>query len=154
GMISLGKTIQKSGEPGTAGSPGKGNELSCRYNVVGDDYFTTMGIPLMSGGTFTAANSARASRAVVVLNHAAAQELWPGGQVVGKHVRLMAGDSGGDSLDAEVIGVVGDVQESVTGKQFSPHVYAAFGQAYQSDMNIHLKIAARDEQGEARMLET
>jgi len=154
GMISLGKTVQKAGDTAPAGSAAKGNEVSCRYNVVSDDYFATLGIPLMSGQTFSAANSGKASGTVVVLNHAAAEELWPNGQAAGKHVRLTSGDGADKPLDAEVIGVVGDVQDSVTGKQFSPAVYAAFGQAYQSDMNIHLKIAAKEELGEARMLET
>jgi len=154
GMISLGKTLQKAEDTTPAGAAGKGNEVSCRYNVVSEGYFATVGIPLMSGQTFTVADSEKTSPPVVVLNHAAAEELWPGGQALGKRVRMSGGGGDDKAFDAEVIGVVGDVQESVTGKQFPPQVYAAFGQAYQSDMNIHLKITAKDESGEARMLET
>ncbi|HTQ62959.1 MAG TPA: ABC transporter permease [Candidatus Solibacter sp.] len=156
GMISLGKRVQSSGETPSppTGTAGKSTEVECRYNIVSGNYFQTMGIALLSGQMFTAVDAASAKRPVVVLDHWAVESLWPGGQAVGKHVRLFAGDGNETAVDAEVIGVVGDVQENVTGTQWSPHVYVPFGQAYQSDMNIHLKIAGLDPQAEGRMLGT
>ncbi|MGH9642406.1 MAG: ABC transporter permease [Terriglobales bacterium] len=156
GMISLGKQVQSSGEtpsPGTE-TAGKSNEVECRYNIVSGSYFQTMGIPLLSGQTFTAVDEASAKRPVVVLDHRAVESLWPGGQAVSKHVRLVAGDGNETAIDAEIVGVVGDVQEGVTGREWLPHVYVPFGQAYQSDMNIHLKIGGQERQAEGRMLET
>ena len=156
GMVSLGKTVQSMGEsaPQEAGAASKSTEVSCRYNIVSGNYFQTMEIPLLSGQTFTAVDAASTKRPVVVLDHRAVERLWPGGQAVGKHVRLVSGDGNESAIDAEVVGVVGDVQESVTGSQWSPHIYAPFGQAYQSDMNIHLRTVSQDPQGEARMLES
>ena len=43
------------------------------------------------------------------------------------------------SRDAEVVGIVGGVQEDVFGEGLQPHVYVPFGQEYQADMTIHLK---------------
>jgi len=156
GMISLGKRVQSTGETQSppTGTAGKSTEVDCRYNIVSGNYFQTMGIALLSGQTFTAVDAASVKRPVVVLDHRAVESLWPGGQAVGKHVRLFAGDGNETAVDAEVVGVVGDVQENVTGTQWSPHVYVPFGQAYQSDMNIHLKIAGLDPQAEGRMLGT
>jgi ABC-type antimicrobial peptide transport system permease subunit len=58
------------------------------------------------------------------------------------------------AIDAEVVGVVGNVQERVLGTRWPPHVYVASGQAYQSDMNIHLRTSVQDPQAESRLLET
>jgi predicted permease len=156
GMISLGKTVQRSSDaPSSEGSSAStANQVACRYNIVSGNYFQTMGIPLRSGETFSALDAARATRAVAVLDQLAAERLWPGGEAVGKHVRLVSGGGNEPALDAEVVGVVANVQEGVTGTRWSPHVYVPFGQAYQSDMNIHLRTIAQDPQSEARMLET
>jgi predicted permease len=156
GMISLGKTVQRSSDvPSSEGSSAStANEVACRYNIVSGNYFQTMGIPLRSGETFSALDAASATRAVAVLDQLAAERLWPGGEAVGKHVRLVSGGGNEPPLDAEVVGVVGNVQEGVTGTRWSPHVYVPFGQAYQSDMNIHLRTITQDPQSEARLLET
>jgi predicted permease len=156
GMISLGKTVQRSSDaPSSEGSSAStANQVACRYNIVSGNYFQTMGIPLRSGETFSALDAARATRAVAVLDQLAAERLWPGGEAVGKHVRLVSGGGNEPALDAEIVGVVANVQEGVTGTRWSPHVYVPFGQAYQSDMNIHLRTIAQDPQSEARMLET
>jgi putative ABC transport system permease protein len=57
-------------------------------------------------------------------------------------------------VDAEVVGVVANVQEAIIGTQKPPHIYVPFGQAYQSDATIHLMTNAQDAQAEARLLET
>lgn len=156
GMISLGKTVQRSSDvPSSAGSSAStANEVACRYNIVSGNYFQTMGIPLRSGETFSALGATGATLAVAVLDQLAAERLWPGGEAIGKHVRLVSGGGNEPALDAEVVGVVANVQEGVTGTRWSPHVYVPFGQAYQSDMNLHLRTIVQDPQSEARLLET
>jgi predicted permease len=157
GIISLDKTVQRSGDaPSTAaGSASAAHEFHCRYNVASGDYFQTMGIPLLRGRGFSTQDAAATTHPVAILDQAAAEWLWPGGEAVGKNVRLVS-DGGGNEppVDAEVVGVVANVQESVMGKRWPPHVYVPFGQAYQSDMNIHMRTTAQDPQSEARLLET
>ena len=54
GMVSLGKHIQRSSDEPRENSKSKESEgLACRFNVVSDDYFTTMGIPLLQGRAFS-----------------------------------------------------------------------------------------------------
>jgi predicted permease len=156
GMISLGKTVQRSGDApsSAAGSSSAANEASCRYNIVSGNYFQTMGIPLLSGQTFSATDSTSAARPVAVLDQRAAEQLWPGGVAVGKHIRMISGEGNETAVDAEVVGVVANVQEGVTGTRWSPHVYVAFGKVYQSEMNIHVRTSVQDSQAEARLLET
>jgi predicted permease len=156
GMISLNKTVQRSGDarssaPVTASAA---PEVACRYNIVSGAYFQTMGIPLQRGRAFTAADAAGTKHSVAILDQAAAEKLWPGGDVVGKSVRLVSDGGNAPAVDAEVVGVVANIQESVIGTQRPPHIYVPFGQAYQSDTNIHIVTSAQDPQAEARLLET
>jgi putative ABC transport system permease protein len=154
GMISLDKTVQRSSDSPSsiAGSDGAIHEVACQYNVVGAEYFQTMEIPLLRGRAF-ATRDAAGTTPVVMLDQAAAEHLWPGGEAVGKNVRLVSG-GGQPAVDAEVVGVVANVQERVLGTRWPPHVYVPSGQAYQSDTNIHLRTSVQDPQAAARLVET
>jgi predicted permease len=156
GIISLGKTVQRSGDArsSTAGAASAASDVACRYNIVSGGYFQTMGIPLQRGRAFTSADAAGTKHSVVILDQVAAEKLWPGGDAVGKNVRLVSDGGNQPAVDAEVVGIVANIQESVIGTQRPPHIYVPFGQAYQSDLNIHLKTNAQDPQAEAHMLET
>jgi predicted permease len=150
GMTSLGKTVQSAGN--AAGSAGR--EAGCQYNIVSADYFRTLGIPLLRGRAFSAQDASTTAHHVVILDQAAADKLWPGGTAVGKNVKLEGGGNGGAAVEAEVIGVVGNIQEHVLGGEWPSHVFVPFGQAYQSDMNFQVRTASLDEPSEARLLES
>jgi predicted permease len=147
GIVSLGRTIERAGDPHP--SPAA---LSCQFNVAGDRYFETMGIPLLRGRTFVAADAARTSR-VAILDQAAAGRLWPDGSAVGRHIRMVTGGSGG-TRDAEVVGIVGSVKESMSEGHPQPHVYVAYGQEYQANTHIYLSTGAAGRDNEAHLLET
>ena len=154
GMISLDRKVQRAGDallPGT-GSASSTHETSCQYNVVSGDYFQTMGIPLLRGRAFTTLDEG-GKHAVAILDQAAAEKLWPEGEATGKDVRLVSDNGSEPTLEAEVVGVVANVQQSVIGTEKPPHIYVPFGQAYHSDMNIHVLTGARGAQGEAPLLE-
>jgi putative ABC transport system permease protein len=128
--------------------------VSARFNIVGQDYFKTLGIPLLRGRSFGAAETASGAKsAVAILDRTAAAQLWPREEAVGKHIRMILG--GGRTQDAEIVGVVGSVQDNVFDNASGLlHLYVPFGQEYQADMNIHLRLAAQGNGAEARMLET
>ncbi|HEY0705119.1 MAG TPA: ABC transporter permease [Candidatus Acidoferrales bacterium] len=157
GMVSLGKTVQRSSDAAnSAGNSGSksANEMECRYNVVTSDYFQTLQIPLQRGRAFAAQDANVTAPRVAILDQAAAEQLWPGGDAVGQSVRLGSGGGNESPVDAEVVGVVANVQEGVTGKRWPAHVYVPFGPAYQSNMQIHLRTAALGPAADAQMLET
>ena len=153
GMVSLDKTVQRSGDAPSSPS-GTPSGIESRYNVVSSDYFQTLQIPLQRGRAFSAQDASASAHPVAIVDQAAAQSLWPNGEALGKSVRLTS--SGGDepALDAEVVGVVANVQEGVTGTRWPPHIYVPFGQAYESDMQIHIRTAPLPPQAEAQLLET
>jgi putative ABC transport system permease protein len=77
---------------------------------VSANYFETMGIRLMQGRGFTAADTPE-SPPVVVINEALARRIWPNENPIGK--RLKQGfpeDNGSDHPWREVVGVVNDVK--------------------------------------------
>jgi hypothetical protein len=77
---------------------------------VSPEYFEALGIPLVRGRTFSI-EEARAGSPVVVVNQAAARELWPAGEAVGATVRLGAAsrDPAAPMRSARVIGVASNV---------------------------------------------
>lgn len=153
GMLTLDRTVQRSSDapPAGAGSASASHEVVCQYNVVGGEYFQTMGIPLLRGRAFSAQDGT-STHSVAILDQAAAEHLWPGGEAVGKSVRMASGGGNEVAVDAEVVGVVANVQERVIGTRWPPHVYVSTGQAYQADTNIDLKTSTQDPQAEARLL--
>lgn len=142
GMVSLGRTINRSDAPS---DPAKPSGIDCSFNLVSDDYFTSLGIPLLQGRDFLRRDveNPHAER-VVVLDELAAKRLWPGGSAVGQHIRMDLNDGSNKEAGAQVIGIVGNVQENVFGDGLRPHVYVPFGQEYQSDMTLHVKTANQD----------
>jgi macrolide transport system ATP-binding/permease protein len=57
------------------------------YNEVGDNYFVTMGIPLVAGREFARADDENAAL-VAVVNETMAQRYWPGRSPLGQRVQL------------------------------------------------------------------
>jgi hypothetical protein len=82
-----------------------------------------------------------AARTAVVLDRLAARRLSPDGDALGKHI-VLNDDEKGKPREMEVIGIVSGVQEHIVGRGEEPHVYFPFGQEYQSDMHIHLKVSS------------
>jgi putative ABC transport system permease protein len=71
------------------------------------DYFRTLSIPTLAGQTFTAADAANTPLRVVI-NESGARILFPGESAVGKRIAM----PWGDTLVAEIAGVVGDVRHN------------------------------------------
>ncbi len=131
-----------------AGSP-QAVEVWAEHNIVTEDYFRSLGIPLLRGRSFVPSEMTSGSpRHVAIIDKLAAERLWPKGDAVGQHLHR------DDSQDLEVVGVVGNVQERIVGSELQPHLYVPFGPEYRADMHVHLKVAARGREAQARMLET
>jgi putative ABC transport system permease protein len=135
GMTSNGRSIRRAGSDPSD----RGNLVACQSNIVEENYFQAMGIEILRGRTFRASEGA--TRSAVVLDRLAARRLWPDGDALGKHVQLNE-DEKGKLREMEVVGIVANVQEHVVGRGEQPHVYFPFGEEYQSDMHIHLKVSS------------
>ena len=134
GMMSNGRNIRR---PGSDAADNR-NLVNCRSNIVGPDYFQTMGIALLRGRTFLPGEAAGGT--AVVLDRLAARRLWPDGDGLGRHILLDEG--AGKAREMEVVGIVANVREHIVFRGEDPHVYTPFGAEYQSDMHIHLKVGS------------
>jgi len=120
-------------------APGEDNELY--FNVVGPDYFQTLGIPVLQGRDFTKQDREGAP-GVVIVNETMARRFWPGENPIGKRLRL--GGEGSSYLS--VIGVVKDSKYLTLGELPQPYYFLPFLQHYEPRMTLHMR-AAGDPKG-------
>jgi predicted permease len=90
---------------------------------VNEEYFKTIGIPLMSGRVF---DDADGDHPVAVVSALTADRLWPGRDPVGR--RMIVGDA--KTADITVVGVVGDVHGVSLDKAPSLTVYVPYWQRF------------------------
>jgi len=85
--------------------------IATGYRTVTPNYFETLGIPLVQGRLFSAADKEKASD-VVAINAAMARTFFPGENPLGK--RLQVGATPEQDVPwMEVVGVVGDVRQGL-----------------------------------------
>lgn len=88
---------------------------------VGADYFTTLGIPLVSG---RAIEEGDRERKVAVITARLAAKLWPGRSPIGWRIK----NSGSGVQNAEIVGVVGDVHTTRLDRDPTPMIYVPYWQ--------------------------
>ena len=109
-----------------AGRPSASGEDGLVYTTaVSGDYFRTMSVPLLKGRIFDATDTG-ASRQVVLVSRSAAQRFWPHSDPVGSKVQFRFS---GTAYDAEVIGVVGDVQHEALDLPAPAEVFVPYSQS-------------------------
>jgi putative ABC transport system permease protein len=87
---------------------GAGLNLATSVTVQGD-YFPAMGIPVLAGRVFTPSDTAD-TQLVAIVNHKLAEHFWPGGNAVGKRLRIGMPETPTPWLT--IVGEVADVKES------------------------------------------
>jgi len=114
GGISL--SINVAGAP-KAKANGMDEMAFARFLMASGGYFKALGVPLLRGRTFTAADDSLAPP-VAVISAAMAKKWWPNTDPLGKTFRM-----GGDSVPLTVVGVVADVRERSLEKMVNPQMY-------------------------------
>jgi predicted permease len=112
-------------------TPPPGEELGADIRGVDASYFRTMGIPLVQGKLFTAADRDTARR-VVVISQELARQVFPGVNPVGQFIRM----PWGDTLRGEIVGVVGDTRHRALETELQPMIYWTTWQFPNSAMSI------------------
>jgi putative ABC transport system permease protein len=106
-------------------------------HVISPGYFTTMGIPLLSGRSFTQTDIENTQQ-VGIINAKLAKEYFPNGDAVGK--RFMFGRPSTDvPAWIEIVGVVGDTKLYGLTNPARLEVYRPFLQAARSEMDLLVK---------------
>jgi predicted permease len=92
-------------------TPGNGEEVF--FNITGNGFFSTMGIPLVAGRTFNAQDMQNSPK-VAVINETMARRFFPNGSAIGH--RFGIGETPDHPGEFEVIGVVKDAKFTALGE--------------------------------------
>ena len=154
GVFSDGCTVEKIATGPEAGSTtnstGANKAPNAAMNIVGTDYFKTLGLHVLRGREFDAIEvAANSSSHVAIIDEPLAHELWPGQDPLGRNVKLS-----GKSGTVQIVGVVPGIRNDLTEKAPSSHVYVPFGQDYRSSVNLHLRLKPLSPEGESAVLKS
>jgi putative ABC transport system permease protein len=116
--------------------PPQGQEPVTDVRVITHEYLKTMGVPLLKGRLFNERDASDA-KGRVVINETMALKHWPGEDPIGKRVRIAW-----DSLEDEVIGVVGDVRHAGLDGEIRPMTYWPYARWSYGTMTVTVRTAA------------
>jgi predicted permease len=104
-------------------TPVRGSEPTADMRgITSPDYFATLGIPLISGRTFTN-DELQQNQPVIVINQALAAKLWPGQVAIGKHISNVGSSKPGvPPIRYTVIGVQGNARQLSLEDQPRPEI--------------------------------
>jgi hypothetical protein len=139
-------TTSRDREVQTAGATA---QADAHYYVVTDDYFATLGLPVLRGRGFTAAEGSSAGgNPVAIVDEPLAERLFgQADDVVGRFIEFPSPSSSAAAPTAiEIVGVVPGVRHRMNDRVFFPHVYIPFGQVTfgqipGTTMHLHARVA-------------
>jgi len=104
--------------------PLRGDLNDARTDQVAPGYFSTLGIPLITGREFTPSDGSQAPK-VAVVNEAMVRRFIPGGDALGKRLAFGAGTV---RPEIEIVGVVQDAKNGEIREGKVPYVYVPYAQ--------------------------
>jgi predicted permease len=113
--------------------PAKDEDMRFNYETVGPQYFQTMRIPFVHGRDFDERDQEGAP-GVVIINETMARRYWPGGDALGRRLKLNK-----DWL--EIIGIAKDVKNRSLSERPQPFLYLPLLQDYRSNMILVARTA-------------
>ncbi len=120
--LSAGMPLQLGGAGADVRADESSKAIQVRGGAVDGDYFSTVGIRLLSGRTFNASDREKTPE-VVIVSKELARRLWPGADPVGRMIHLGDGER-----VARVIGVAADVKINELDEAPQPFMYFALTQ--------------------------
>ena len=180
GMVSLDRAVLRAGltpakdaKPATAA---EGLAFNARWNSVGSDYFSTMGLPLLRGRAFTKAEAeSPGTPAVAIIDEALARKLWPEGDALGQRLQFAERDApkaagggasgtvgssasivghAGDPKSIEVVGIIADTRWELFSENHGGSIFVPYVQGYQSNVFFHVRTAVRAPGTDATAIDT
>ena len=112
--------------------------------AVSQEYFRTMGIPLLGGRQFGPQDNSTAPN-VAIVSESVARTLWPGGDAAGKRITLEDNAGPGDWMT--IVGVAAEVrQEGLAGRTHAA-IYQPYTQVKHRFFLSHMTFAVRTPAG-------
>ena len=102
-------------------------------------FFEAVGVPLLAGRDFTAADGSDAAP-VAIINETLARRFWPGESAVGRQIRSADPDDGDQPWT--IVGVVGDLRRRGLAIPVEPEIYLPHAQAaWTGDLYVTVRVA-------------
>lgn len=120
--------------------PSDQDQLSAAYNRVSDDYFATIGQPLIRGREFTSQDRLEAPL-VAIVNEAMARRFWPEESAIGKRIRIVS-EPGDIGTEREVVGVAKDAKYGSFGGDVGPFVFMPALEGFGRAQTLHIRAAS------------
>ncbi len=178
GLVTINRPVQRAGakpapdsHPATAAD---GLAFNVRWNSVGADYFTTMGLPLLRGRAFTKIEAEGADAPpVAIIDEVLAKKLWPEGDALGQRIQwaesgtpTAAGGGSGtmgvsddiarraqDPPSVEIIGIVPATRWELFQSRVGGQIFVPFAQGFRSNVFFHVRTGPRIAGADAAFLD-
>jgi putative ABC transport system permease protein len=145
GDSSWGRGVQLGGAPPQSGAPGTladGKELFAMYNIIGADYFRTIGLPLQRGREFEQREvETTNSPPVAIISQNLADQLWPGQNPLGHSLQFPSENPHTSPTVMTVVGVVPAINWKLFEKERPAEIYVPLGQDFQPNLKLHVRVA-------------
>ncbi len=129
------------------------DSLSAERYVVGADYFETLGVSLLRGRGFSAAEeSAPGPVTVAIIDRALSEQLWPGEDPLGRNLEI-GGSEERSRRTVEIIGIAPDLRQQLLSSNDSGQIYLPFGRDFRPAMWLHVRPRSATLEGQAAMME-
>jgi len=110
-------------------------------NIVSADYFASLGLTVLRGREFTAAEEAAASAApVAIVDEPLADRLFRGEDPLGREIVLVDPDGEPVGPSREIVGIAPGLRQNILDRAPVAHVYTPTGREYRSSMTLHVKL--------------
>ncbi len=116
-----------------------GADQPTNLQMARENYFATMGIPLLRGRGFTAQDDEKAPR-VGIVSQAFANKFFPNEDVLGKHVTVTL-----HKHDIEIVGVVADAKYMSQREEIKPLLYTPWQQEGQNIGTMYFALRTHGE---------
>ena len=125
------------------------------FTAISPDYFKALGVALLRGRTFTAAETeSRDAPAVAIIDERMAEQIFPKQDPLGRRVRYTNPPNDGAPAELEVVGVVASFRHQVGSEAPQPRLFVPVAQASARDYYVHLRLASDSPAAVAAMLGT
>ncbi|MCI0660950.1 MAG: ABC transporter permease [Acidobacteria bacterium] len=116
--------------------------------IITPGYIRAMGIPLIKGRLFTDHDDAAAPK-VLLINESLARRYFPGQDPIGRRLKL-----GLNSINGEIVGVVGDVRGHALNREALPECYVPYAHITIDSMSIIARAKTGDPMNLAASIRT
>jgi len=144
GDMSITRRVQADGPRLRGNEPGADGKLvGAQYYIVGADYFRTLGIEIVAGREFNAAEETSSGGVIsAIIDEPLAKRLFPNESPVGRRLQFAADDEDvGSGRAVQIVGLVKATRHDLFERNPEPHLYLPSGQAYVSTMHLHVRAA-------------